>query len=562
MTERSVSKTRNSGIREMAAPLTEGIAKIIVDHTPITADHLNIAGAIATTTGTITAASRNPENPLQDIGKTIVSTTCTALAAAADGVDGAVAREMESRNPGSIDFEKGQRKDALGDRSGEVAPALGRMVLAHRGRNRWGELAAAGVALTSTLPSIARAYAETKGKAVLETGRGILGLIGTRFGRATLGVISTNFPKVGEIPVQPILDTISTISNVVTTVDRLRAARHTEPTLPEQTRKEARSRLRDLGIFGIASIGAVGLTSWILNRKPKERSGLSTEDAIYVDVMHMVERYCTEHVLNHRIVGGTLTNLIGPETGYVVDPGNKRIKLISPNRPTLRRSDNTVKDMDVVAFTPDQDKLEAAKATFRTWAKEAKRAGIQFPNISIEGAWYPDGPNRNKLKQLVSAFAIDKLGQPHLVFGNIDQPIDPRSIDPWTVDTGYGQITTLHPVAHDLCYRLRVPSGLKKKDREIMGRDQNGKPYSKMTLLRNFAARTTLAEEKKLGINNTTGLFDSWLEYIDALHSSSDTLTRVKARITGLYWDTIGTQVSHGAGPFGWLSTLSDRMNG
>lgn len=282
----------------------------------------------------------------------------------------------------------------------------------------------------------------------------------------------------------------------------------------------------------------------------------------YIQVISNIEQYCQEQGLDHRFVGGTLTDFIGPQTDYSIDVKARKVILINPKEPSLIRSDNTVKDIDLVVFTPDREKFERAKAVFEDWERKAKEAGQHFPFISVEAARHPDWPKRNILKQFVSAFEYDEEGKPHLAFGSTDQMINQDSLKPWQVNTGTGvEITTFHPLGHILCYALRVPSGVKRKDKQVLGSNKSGYgKFNKMSLLGKFAVRT-MEVEREVELDGY-GSFREWIDYIHTLSRNPDPLTRVKRWITGLYWDTIGTKVAHGGGIFAKLSTRSNKMTG
>lgn len=235
--------------------------------------------------------------------------------------------------------------------------------------------------------------------------------------------------------------------------------------------------------------------------------------------------------------------------------------MINTNDPASVRSDGTVKDIDMVVFTPDHSKVLRARRTFAKWSTEAETQGLILPKISMEAARHPGWPKRNLLKQFVTAWEIDQQNIPHLVFGALDQALNPASIEPWTIDLGNGnKITIFNPVAHALCYALRVPSGIKRKDREKIGEDANGQPYSRIGLVNGLGYEAT-----KLGFLqgvDYNDMYKEWACYIEALRKRPDPLTRVKGMVTGFYWDTIGTQVAHGSGIFAGLSKFGDKMAG
>lgn len=311
-----------------------------------------------------------------------------------------------------------------------------------------------------------------------------------------------------------------------------------------------------LTIFTGLALGAATLTYLALRqnspRQSPETNCLPQPEAEqYTRILAELENYCRRHNLDHRFVGGTLTDLIGLQTEFEIDAAGKTIKLINPNPQTMIRGDNTIKDIDLVIFSKDRQVYLEARRTFAYWARAARERHLPFPQISVEAAYHPDRnwPKRNKLKQFVTAFEVDDAGNITLAFGNIRQQIQRESVESWTVILENGtRLTVFSPIAHRLCYELRVPSGIKPKD------------IDKMPLLTEFA-RKTIAEGSKHGIDYTA-MYQTWQTYIDRLKNHPDPLTRAKAAATGLYWRTLGTQVAHGTGPLGRLSKLSDRLSG
>lgn len=554
MTER-ISETRNSPLRQIIAPLTEGLARGIYKRASwISPTMINFVGTGLVFVGSI-IANKHPRWATFFIG----------TGSGMDGIDGSLAREIDRNIPGSVNFEQGAIFDTLGDKIQELILALSRGKVARNKGDSLGEKLALTSAITNPLPSTFRAYSEFCGNDVPESGNGIFGLIGTRPGRAVLGTIATVVPEFKGFPVQPVLDTLITASNIKTSFDRLRIAlKGTDKLLPEKVRQEAQVRLIALGLFGITAAGSLA-AYFILNRK--EDSALEEthklEKRRYLEILGQIEQYCQEMGLNHRFVGGTFTDFIGPNTEFKIDTEIKRIQLIHSNGSTMTRTDKTIKDVDLVVFNPDRNKFLEAKEEFRSWRLEAQKNGLPYPNISAEAAWHPGWPERKKLGQMVSVFEFDENGQPYLVFGSIKQPISPESLDPWEVIIEDGaSITTFNPIGHLECYHLRNPSGIKKKDTEPIGSyDGAGKkPYSKLDLLERLSEE--VAEEgKKRGVDFEK-IFNDWIVYARALQHDPDLLIRSKAVMLRAYWATIGTPLAHGVGLLRGLSTLSNRFTG
>lgn len=564
-----VSETRNSTLREGVATPIQAITRLVHRVFPwLTPTHLNILGAAEVVIGAVIAAIRDPRKLGGEKGKTAAAATLITKGSVMDAFDGALARLMAAEDPNTVDFKKGSIFDAISDRVQEVALAFSRAWSAAKrgGKLGWvSSVAALATAVTSFGPSLSRALSEFFGKPVPESGKGISGLIGTRPGRAFLGTLATLYPEPKGIPAQLGVDLMLTGSNFLTTVDRLRTAfGSSEATLSQTVRDEAKTRLKVLGGLGAFALASSVLTYWILSKRRNQEQPEARREIDLMNVISGLERYCKEQGLEHRFVGGTFTDFIGPQTKFAIDISKKTVTLVNPNKPALIRSDETVKDIDMVVYTPDQSKLQEARRNFAEWGARAEAQGLAFPQISLEAARHPDWPKRNPLKQFVTAWEVDEQNVPHLTFGAVDKAIKPSSIEPWKADLGNGtQITILNPVAHALCYALRVPSGIKRKDKTEIGVHDDwvvSLPFSKISLVRGLA-RQTIAEGLQEGVDYNV-IFREWADYIEALAKKPDFLTKLKGIVTGLYWNTIGTEVAHGKGIFRVLSKTSDKLTG
>jgi hypothetical protein len=149
----------------------------------------------------------------------------------------------------NIDHGKhGQLIDATADRIQETGLGLIRQ---NRADNLYGRISAVASTVTSPLPSLVRAIAESRSIIVPESGNNPIGFIGTRFARSILGITSTCFPRT-----QSIIDTVQTVGNITTTVQRIKAVK-TKLTsdISTQNKEKAGQRAIVLGcITGIALI--------------------------------------------------------------------------------------------------------------------------------------------------------------------------------------------------------------------------------------------------------------------------------------------------------------------
>lgn len=561
MVERSVSQTRNSGLRARTAGSIQGFSGALHHIIPgLTPTHINILGAVTVAVGAAVLASRNPRSSESQKTKTVVGAALVAAASALDAVDGGLARTIAKEDPAKVNFKRGQLYDVLGDRFQEWVLAISRVHEARKRGSKLGELAAFTTSVTSSWPSLARAYSETQGSSVPETGRSILDMLGTRVGRGISGTVATTVPSPKNFPFQAFLDGVTATMNIVTTVDRLRIARSGEDNLSSEVKGDAKVRMGVIGVFAVTALAGSLFTYLRLHRREKTQEKIPVR-MTYKEMLSGIERYSQEQGLDARFVGGSLTDWIGPQTTFTIDPLKRTIKLHNPKDSVLIRSDGTVKDADLVCFTSDRSKFTDAKGVFKKWGLAAKRLGISYPYISMESARHSDWPKRQVWKQMVTAFEMDEQGTPRLAFGKVDQVIKPESLASWTVDLGDGTtITTFNPIAHRLCYSLRCPSGVKKKDNEMLGTLPSGEGYSKIGLLDNLAYQTLIAGYR-LGIDYSV-LFAEWNTYIEALSGKPDVLTRAKKTVIGLYWNTIGTDVAHGKGFWVKASHLSNRLTG
>lgn len=297
--------------------------------------------------------------------------------------------------------------------------------------------------------------------------------------------------------------------------------------------------------------------------------GLSPKEH-YRNILAGTENYCIDIGADHRFVGGTIADLLSPTTDISIDIERRMIILRNYPPLTVSRSDGSVKDVDAIFFTETFEVFQTARQDFASWQKMGKRNGVPFPAISAEAARHPHWPSRNSLKQFVTAWEIDSDNIPSLHFGSVHQPINPLTIEPWTYQLEDDQIklTGLNPFGFALCYVLRVPSGVKMKekliDEYVQGYKGDGTPvmarFSKMSLVMGLAAQAH-REAQHHGID-LKALHKEWIDYIHNLQHTDDPLIRLKAAVTDWYWKHLGTEVAHGKGLLGVLSRFNDKMSG
>lgn len=259
-----MSETRNSALREAVNGPVGEITKVVHKRFPsLTADEVSAASVIGVLVGALLSVreNRRADNDNTNVKARILVGSLIASGQLLDAFDGALARLIDSENPGSIDFNRGQRVDVLSDRLQEAILAIARIVIARDKHKKVGETAATTALVTNGLPSLTRAHAEFRGIAVPETGKGVIGFFGTRAGRGITGTLGTAFHET-----QPIFDALTTISNVVTSVQRVRTEAMPGKHLPKKTVEQGKVRAKDLFILqGV--VMAASLVIHLYNRK-------------------------------------------------------------------------------------------------------------------------------------------------------------------------------------------------------------------------------------------------------------------------------------------------------
>lgn len=291
----------------------------------------------------------------------------------------------------------------------------------------------------------------------------------------------------------------------------------------------------------------------------------------YKGVIGWIDATAKRHGEEIRFVGGTLTDVLTPDTTFTVDAPNRTIRIANHKDLTPIRPDGTIKDLDIISFCPDPSRHEEFMAEIKTKFSEDRRRGFPLPYISVEPTHYHDKgwTQRKERLQFVSTLDVKEvrvLGKEEVVeilslrFDRINQTISWKSVDPWTAELSDGtKFTILNPIAHMLRYHMRVPSGPKKKDTEPKEYEQ-GKTASKMELLRKMA-RAVYEEGLRQGIDYLDEThYAPWLRFIDRMQNDPDKIIRLKAALTGTYWDTIGTAFSRGVGPLKHLQPLATRF--
>lgn len=108
----------------------------------------------------------------------------------------------------------------------------------------------------------------------------------------------------------------------------------------------------------------------------------------YRQALLRIEEIANRLGLDHRFVGGTFTDLLNLQTTYSIDAGAKTIRLHHYTPLTPYRSDGTIKDVDMICFTPYRDDIRTAKRIFARMEKATKKNDEPFPHVALEETQY------------------------------------------------------------------------------------------------------------------------------------------------------------------------------
>lgn len=233
-------QTQNSPARAVLSPLFQGPAEVLTS--------LGVSPNTVTRAGYLLTIGGSSLKTLRDLsgkGRQSVELGMQIIGLACDFLDGKVAAVWKKRRPGMHDEHAGQILDARTDRERDCDTAYLRAIEAFLKGDKFGETAAYLAAVTSTLPSLARALVEwRKGLPVPEGGRG------TSIERVATSFIATNFTKIGGLRLQGWMDLYTSGANVYAFSRRLLyLGSSNEPTLSDEKREDARERFMVLAGF-------------------------------------------------------------------------------------------------------------------------------------------------------------------------------------------------------------------------------------------------------------------------------------------------------------------------
>lgn len=263
----------------------------------------------------------------------------------------------------------------------------------------------------------------------------------------------------------------------------------------------------------------------------------------YQLIINAVGNYFDSQNIQHAFVGGTVANLIGENTTAIVDVQNKSITLQNGENPSMIRENGTVRDLDILIFTKEEDALTKSRQAIGDLAEESQAQGLAYPPISIEAAYQPDwNRKRNRWTQLVTMEEFDLLGNLFLTYGHTKQQVDHDTLQTWTYNTNGLSVRSFPPGALWRRYTFRVASGVKSKDK------------AKVEQLKRFDDQT----KDEVPID-----YSSWDSYADKLFNHADPLTKfIKSPFTKIWWSIswLGESATQGVGIFKFASKWNDRM--
>lgn len=296
------------------------------------------------------------------------------------------------------------------------------------------------------------------------------------------------------------------------------------------------------------------------------KEGIRTQEIStnFSTIVADVDSILTEHCLGHRFVGGILPDLLNLEAIRMaqIDPIGKRLFLSTHLNPKILRQDGTVKDLDIVTFSPDINRHKRALSNIAEKEKQAKKQGQPYPFVALEPTCYPGKAKKSRLLEFVSSFVVDKNGQLYLKYDSIYEQITEKSVEKWTVRLSDNTTFTIfNPCAHALRYPMRGPGGIKKKDIKPIPDPFAPHGYTnKISLLMSLSKRVQ-TEGLKYGIDyNSEEYYAPWKRFILKMLKHPDISTKTKGLIAKLYWDTFGTALAHGKGIWQPISRLSTKF--
>lgn len=264
---------RNSHLREyVKKPLTK-VAELLHTYLPwLTPNEVTALGTAGLGAFTLYVSKLEKEDRI-NLSTGIQLVASYAALSATDALDGSLARYKKEQGDTSHDSHTGQLVDSLSDRVQEAFMAwLAMYRAAEQGDKLW-LLTATLTALTNPLSSLVRAWAESKGVTVPESGKTAFQFFGTRAGRAITGT-SALLPttQINGISPQALVSGITATATTATTLQRLHAIHTANPeaaVADVDMRADATRRTRLLGGLALITTSITGMLAYKLLSKSK-----------------------------------------------------------------------------------------------------------------------------------------------------------------------------------------------------------------------------------------------------------------------------------------------------
>ena len=265
---------QNSSLREVVNKPLALFVKLLHENLPwLTPNEITFLGTLGLGTFVL-YVSRLEKQQRINTSTGIALIAGFAALSGTDALDGSLARYKQSQGDTSHDTRTGQLVDSLSDRVQEAFLSWLAMYRAAESGDKLWLVTATLTALTNPLSSLVRAWAESEGLVVPESGASAFEFLGTRAGR--VATATTRFlpnPTVSGISPQAVIDGVSAAATTKTTISRLQAVFSQDRNMAETTLQEnAKQRLKWLGGLALITGVTTGILAYQLNKTNNERN--------------------------------------------------------------------------------------------------------------------------------------------------------------------------------------------------------------------------------------------------------------------------------------------------
>lgn len=164
----------------------------------------------------------------------------------------------------------------------------------------------------------------------------------------------------------------------------------------------------------------------------------------------------------YAVVGGLVTDALLDER-TVIDSDNRTVIVDNDSIVPTVRPNGTMKDIDMLAFTPCVDSVHESLGEVRHRLRE------HFPQTSVSLSGYETEHNDTRL-QIVARTVVHDEETLCLSMGSVRQEIPAAHLeDTWRLAYRDMELSVLHPVAHLMSYRARSLAGVRPKDARKVG---------------------------------------------------------------------------------------------